>query len=106
MVNKATEPFARNKRILIPVLVIAVVIAGFALLIHQMSKPVSASNITSVGNTTAVPAPPQPIMVSGTYAKFSYPGGMQVMTGGQGPMGEEVAVYDYKMPDVVPWHLS
>lgn len=99
------ELLLKNRRVLIPVCVIALLVIGFSLLIHQLRKPVSASNISTAGNTS-IPMPPQPILVDGTYAKFSYPGGMQPMTGMEGPMGEEVAVYNYKMPDTVPWHLA
>jgi hypothetical protein len=102
---KTTEPFIQNKRVAIPVGIIVLLAVGAVLLLHQLGKPVSATAIVTTGNT-AVPKPSQPIAVSNAYARFTYPGTMQPITGMQGPTGEIVAIYNYKMTDVVPWHLS
>lgn len=99
------SPLLQNKRVVTSTCVIILLVAGCIFLLHKLNKPVNAPAITTAGNT-AVPIPPQPIAVSNAYARFSYPGTMQVMAGAEGPMGDEVAVYNYKMSDVVPWHLA
>jgi hypothetical protein len=96
----------KHKRVIIVIAVIAVLGICGALVIRQFNKPVSATAFTTIGNNVSASTIPQMVSVSGTYASFVYPGTLQQMTGLDGPTGGELAVYNYKKPDVVSWHLA